>query len=213
MLPGSFKRKALRDKVKRFNVGKFAQGSVPSGVGPGTVGGSGMKPILRSTSSEVVQRTMSLELTRIRYVDLNSRQKENYNFQKVSAVLADFGFVTLRLTDDWQGADFIAQHIDGETFLRVQLKGRLTFSRKYLDKDLYIAFEQKGTWYRYPHDELLRTIIEEIGIIAGTRSWEERGNYSIGTLSRQLEELLEPYRIADHDLRVGNVPAERSPHS
>ena len=56
---------------------------------------------------------MPLELTRIRYADLNARQKENYNFQKVSAVLADFGFTTLRLTDDWQGADFIAQHIDG----------------------------------------------------------------------------------------------------
>jgi hypothetical protein len=41
---------------------------------------------------------MSLELTRIRYANLNARQKEHYNFQKVSAVLADFGFVTLPTT-------------------------------------------------------------------------------------------------------------------
>ena len=63
---------------------------------------------------------MTLNLRRIDYALLNARQKENFNFQKLSAVLADFGFVTMRLTDDWGGADFIAQHTDGETFLRVQ---------------------------------------------------------------------------------------------
>lgn len=56
---------------------------------------------------------MAIELSRICYNELNSRQQENYNFQKVSAVLADYGFVTMRLNDDWQGADFIAIHIDG----------------------------------------------------------------------------------------------------
>ena len=66
---------------------------------------------------------MTLDLRRIHYSSLNARQKENFNFQKLSSVLADFGFVTMRLTDDWGGADFIAQHIDGETFLRVQLQG------------------------------------------------------------------------------------------
>lgn len=44
---------------------------------------------------------------KISYRELNARQKENFNFQKVSAVLADYGFVTFRLSDDWQGADFI----------------------------------------------------------------------------------------------------------
>ena len=81
-----------------------------------------------------------MQLKRIRYSSLNSRQKENFNFQKVSAVLADYGFVTLRLSDDWQGADFIAQHIDGTTFARVRLKGRLTFEKKYRGKDLWVAF-------------------------------------------------------------------------
>ncbi len=87
---------------------------------------------------------MALQLMHIRYTELNARQQENYNFQKVSAVLADYGFATLRLTDDWQGADFIAQHIDGETFLKVQLKGRLTFNKKYLGKGLYVAFHTSG---------------------------------------------------------------------
>lgn len=138
---------------------------------------------------------MTLDLQRIHYRELNSRQKENYNYQKVAAVLADYGFVTLRLSDDWQGADFIAQHIDGETFLRVQLKGRLSFARKYLGKDLYIAFEHLGSWYLYPHDEFLETVTRQTNTISGTLSWEERGNYSFNTLSLQLQELLAPFRI------------------
>ena len=59
------------------------------------------------------------------YEDLNSRQQENYNFQKLAGVLAEFGYNCIRLSDDWEGADFLALHNDGATTLRVQLKGRL----------------------------------------------------------------------------------------
>ncbi len=62
---------------------------------------------------------ITLNLKKVSYNDLNSRQKENYNYAHVTAVLADYGFTTMRLTDDWQGADFIAQHIDGEQFIKV----------------------------------------------------------------------------------------------
>ena len=58
---------------------------------------------------------MSMKLVKIRYQDLNSRQQESFNYQKISGVLADYGFVTIRLSDDWKGADFLAQHIHGET--------------------------------------------------------------------------------------------------
>jgi hypothetical protein len=43
---------------------------------------------------------MPLELKRISYHDLNGRQQETYNFQKLSGVLADFGYLTIRLSDD-----------------------------------------------------------------------------------------------------------------
>jgi hypothetical protein len=139
---------------------------------------------------------MPLTLTHIRYADLNGRQQENFNYQKVSAVLADYGFVTLRLSDDWQGADFIAQHVDGETFVKVQLKGRLTFSKKYIGKGLYVAFHTKGDWFLYPHDDLLKVVLAVTGI-GKTRSWKKkRGGYSFPRLSRQLRELLTPYKIA-----------------
>jgi hypothetical protein len=64
------------------------------------------------------------------YKKLNARQQEAFNFQKVSAVLADYGFSTIRLTSDWHGADFTAQHFNGMTFLKVQLKGRCCFYKK-----------------------------------------------------------------------------------
>lgn len=128
---------------------------------------------------------------RIRYSDLNSRQKENYNFQKVAGRLADYGFNCLRLTDDWQGADFIACHKDGETFLKVQLKGRLTIDKKYVGKDIYIAFLLEDGCYVYPHDEFLEGAIERGALREqsnlwhekGTRSWPRPPSWAIQTLS------------------------------
>jgi len=137
---------------------------------------------------------LPIQLALIEYDHLNARQKENYNFQKISAVLASYGFATLRLTDDWQGADFIAQHIDGDTFLKVQLKGRLTFSKKYIGKSLCIAFPYKENWYLFEHDELLGKVIAATEI-SDTESWSVKGGYSWGTLSKKLMILLAPYKV------------------
>ena len=122
----------------------------------------------------------------ISYGDLNSRQQEIYNFQKVSGVLADYGFATYRLTDDWNGADFLAVHIDGSRFLRVQLKGRLTFDKKYLHKDVWLCFRHDGNVYLCPHDQLAREVLE-IAQATGrkrydaTESWRKDGRYSYGS--------------------------------
>lgn len=137
---------------------------------------------------------MPLKLIPVDYRELNARQQENYNYSKVSAVLAEYGFSTMRLSDDWQGADFIAQHVDGETFLKVQLKGRLTFSRKYKGKDLYIAFFSRPDWYLFPHDEVLDKVIAKNRLV-GTRSWDKGGGYSFPYLPRKLKSLMEPYKI------------------
>jgi hypothetical protein len=132
--------------------------------------------------------------SKITYDQLNSRQKENYNFQKVAAHLADFGFNCLRLSDDWQGADFIACHIDGNTFLKVQLKGRLNIDMKYSGKDIYIAFCSEGTWYLYPHDDVKDLLLAN-GLMAGSKSWEEGGGYSWPYLSVQMKALLQRYAV------------------
>jgi len=62
-----------------------------------------------------------MKLNKIDYDDLNARAKEMYNFQKVSSKLADYGFTTMWLNNDWQGADFIAVPVDGITDIKVQL--------------------------------------------------------------------------------------------
>ena len=74
---------------------------------------------------------------KVEYGQLNSKQQEIFNFQKVSGLLADFGYATYRLTDDWNGADFLAVPFDGSDVLRVQLKSRLAFEHKYENKDLW----------------------------------------------------------------------------
>jgi hypothetical protein len=131
---------------------------------------------------------------RIEYANLNSRQKENFNFQKVAAKLADYGFNCMWLNDDWQGADFIACHIDGSTFIKVQLKGRLTLDKKYNGKDIYVAFKQDGQWYIYPHDQLQEELLE-MGLMSGSKSWNENGGYSWPNIPKIVAEHLSQYEV------------------
>ena len=141
---------------------------------------------------------MKVAFQRIDYSQLNARQKENYNFQKISGILADFGFSTIRLSDDWQGADFIAQHIDGTIFLKVQLKGRLTLFRKYIGKDLWVCFREKDEWYLCPHDLVLEVILAETQM-ASTESWRVDGFYTYPTLSVAMKHRLRSYRVAESE--------------
>ncbi|MDA9183252.1 hypothetical protein N9O26_00800 [Flavobacteriaceae bacterium] len=41
-----------------------------------------------------------MNLHKIHYKDLNSRQKENYNYHKVASALADYGYDCMRLNND-----------------------------------------------------------------------------------------------------------------
>lgn len=133
-------------------------------------------------------------LKRIEYEELNSRQKENYNFQKVAGELADYGFNCMWLNDDWQGADFIACHIDGKQFIKVQLKGRLTIDRKYGGKDIYVTFNQKGKWFIYPHDRL-RDELLQLGFMQGTKSWDENGVFSWPSIPKSILDHINQYAL------------------
>jgi len=54
---------------------------------------------------------------------------------------------------------------------------------------------KSGTTYRYPHDQILQTLMDQQGIIRGTRSWEENGLYHFPQLSEVQQRLLEPYIV------------------
>jgi len=133
-------------------------------------------------------------LQRIKYNELNAKQKESFNFQKVAAKLADYGFNCMWLNDDWQGADFIACHIDGNTFVKVQLKGRLSINKKYNQKNIYVAFNQDDKWYLYPHDQIQEDLLTK-GFMKETKSWENNGKYDWPTIPKRLLQYMEPYII------------------
>ncbi|MEL4177787.1 hypothetical protein [Roseateles sp. PN1] len=146
---------------------------------------------------------MSYQFKKVDYEDLNSRQQENYNFQKIAAHLADYGFNCIRLSDDWQGADFIACHRDGQSFLKVQLKSRLFIQKKYSGKDIYIAFinrnkDKTEDVYVYPHDIVQNELLargEENGTLKESVSWKERGGYSWGYLSKGMRTFMTKYKV------------------
>lgn len=112
----------------------------------------------------------------IRYSELNARQKEVYNFHKVAAALAEYGFNCIRLSDDWQGADFLAYHKDGRDTLKVQLKSRLTIDKKYIGRDLYVVFPIKESWCLVSHDALV-DLVRDLTNWLDTVSWKDKGIY------------------------------------
>ncbi len=133
---------------------------------------------------------------KIKYTDLNARQKENYNYQKIASILAEYGYSCMWLNDDWQGADFIANHIDGVEFLKVQLKSRLTINKKYIGKDIFVAFRYENSTYLYPHDELMNFIFKELPNTEKRVSWVQDGGFSWpNPMSQKLMNQLEQYRI------------------
>jgi hypothetical protein len=131
---------------------------------------------------------------KIKYDSLNSRQKEIFNFQKISGVLADYGFNCIKLADDWQGADFLAYHKDRLDTLKIQLKSRLTIDKKYKVKGLFVAFPLNGHWYLVEHD----TLIEKVSMCTNwlkTESWVEKGCYHSAAPSAQLMQSLSEYKL------------------
>lgn len=132
-----------------------------------------------------------MKLIKVAYAKLNDRQKENYNFHKIASDLAEYGYSCMWLNDDWQGADFIANHIGGDEFLKVQLKGRPTISKKYMDKNIFIAFRFKEKSYLYDHDDFVRYAQQNISTAVSKKSWKEDGNYSWPQPTKKMLEYFE----------------------
>jgi len=132
-----------------------------------------------------------MKLEKINYSELNKKAQEIYNFHKTASILADYGYNCIWLTNDWNGADFIAVHIDGISDFKVQLKGGISFAKKYQNKDLYIGFIEQGDLYLYPHDEILR----QVESVISDKRWLENGTYFQTKITKRFREILEPYKI------------------
>jgi len=113
----------------------------------------------------------------VNYDDLGSKAKEVYNFAKTAAILADYGFDCQWIHNDSHGADMSARHLSGVNF-DIQLKGRPTIAKKYMGKNIWIAYidREHNEFCMYNHDEAVE-IFESAGK-AETKSWEVGGQYS-----------------------------------
>ena len=126
-----------------------------------------------------------IDLNKIDYNTLNARQKENYNYHKVASALADYGYDCMRLNNDWEGADFIA--VKDEQMLKVQLKSRFTLSKKYLRKDIYIAFREEDDIYIFDHDKAVNYWGERLN---SRRVWVEDGLWHQKPIPKQFIDLV-----------------------
>lgn len=136
-----------------------------------------------------------MKLIKINYDDLNPRQQEAYNFQKAASVLADYGFNCIKLTDDWQGADFLAYHKDGNRTLKVQLKGRCFIVKKYIGQNLHMCFRINDTWFLVPHDRLIRIVEKRNPEVFKSLSWKKYGTRHWKTPPKWLQNKLNRYAL------------------
>ena len=132
-----------------------------------------------------------MKLEPIKYEDLNAKAKETYNFHKIAAILADYGYNSIWLSNDWNGADFIAVHIDGVSDIKIQLKGCISFAQKYRGKNLYIGFIEQGDLYLYPHGDVL----EQVEPVISDKKWIEKGTYFQTKITSRFIDVLAPYKI------------------
>ena len=130
---------------------------------------------------------------KIKYNKLNSKQQEVYNFQRLAGLMAEYGFNCIKLSDDWNGADFLAYHFDGESTLKVQLKGRLTIDKRYKN-EIYMAFPINDDWYLIKHGDLKEIIGTKTKFLLSD-SWINGGGYSTGKPSKIIIDSLTNYKL------------------
>ncbi len=120
---------------------------------------------------------------------------------QITEVINRNALVTLALQNGYnaflpvydRGVDFILYREEDGDVRKVQLKGRWNIDRKYIGRDIWIAFNQSDEWYLAPHDDLVR-----MGDVAGftkTSSWLVGGAYSCPKPSRRMIEDLRQYRF------------------
>jgi len=114
-------------------------------------------------------------MKKINYRDLNSKEKENYNYHKTASALTDYGYDSMWLNNDWKGVDFIS--VKDDEMLKVQLKGRFTIDKKYIRKDIHIAFIEDDIIKMYKYDDAVNKIPENV---SNSSSWVDKGSYHWG---------------------------------
>lgn len=101
-----------------------------------------------------------------------SQVREVINRNTVVSLALDQGFNAFLPVYDG-GVDFILYRESDGLVRKVQLKGRWTIDRKYLDRDIWVAFPIAGDWYLMPHDVMVA--LAEADGVTKTASWMDGG--------------------------------------
>ena len=126
----------------------------------------------------------------------SSKQIETYNFHKAAAVLVEYGFDCIRISDDWEGADFLAHHKQSGETLMVQLKSALVIDKRYCpNKDLYMCFplDKTDKWYLAKHADLLALAREHAPRWFKSNGWKNNHRYWSWRANEAMREALKPY--------------------
>jgi len=141
----------------------------------------------------------STAFAKVDYRSLNAKEKEVYNFHHIGALLAKHGYASYPIRDDWSGGDMFARHMVTRKSLTIQIKGRVTFAKKYLGKDLYIGFPRGDGAIVYPHDLVLAKYLKlrkrKGNPLEDNDAWTTGGLVSWSSPTSELLGLLRGYEL------------------
>jgi hypothetical protein len=130
---------------------------------------------------------------RTKFLTFDSKSKEAFNTAQLGALLARRQEYLLRLPFDSNGADILAYNPETLQTIPIQIKSRMSTSKKYVGKGIYIAFpvwtsETCQHWYLLEHD----TLVELWGA--------EKLDWTTAKPSKEMLPKLEPHSLGSIDL-------------
>ncbi len=131
-----------------------------------------------------------------------SQIREAINRNVVVSLALEQGFNAFLPVYDG-GVDFILYRETDGAVRKVQLKGRWTIDRKYVGRDIWVAFPIGENWHLMPHDLMLEHA-EADGKALKSASWLEKGGYSKAKASAATIAQCAPYKFAP----IGQIAAQ-----
>jgi hypothetical protein len=135
----------------------------------------------------------------------HSQVREVINRNTVVSLALDQGFNAFLPVYDG-GVDFILYRESDGLVRKVQLKGRWTIDRKYLARDIWVAFPIVGDWYVMPHDVMVA--LAEAEGVTKTASWKDGGAYSKPRPSKATIAACAPYRFTSIEVVAAGAAGE-----
>ena len=122
-----------------------------------------------------------------------SGRERSDNVQNCVKVLAQHGY-TRTGPSDHPDADFLANHRDGPSAIKVRVATRVDIRSRIRDQDIHMSFPVHSSWYLVPHDELVR-IAGETTPWLWSNSWVDRGWYGSANPFKAMLERLEEFAL------------------